>query len=147
MKSAIGRVVLLASAAISCLAEAQAPPNCPVEIKNSGTGPTFNQPYPRGFSVNFVNQASSKLIGVKFSLEFMDAVGDFHAYIFPLTASVGEKPGKGTSVGGALNEAAAPQSYRGYRVTLEKAAFEDGTTWQDDGRKSCALAVDYKAKK
>lgn len=140
-------VLLLAASAASApckITENTTTPaaGCPIAIQTFGQ--TFINPDLLGnFHMSFKNISDKPILGVVFHLDVMDAVGNLApAAIAPqFTGKVA--PGKGKSIAGNLleyyqREPAVP----GGRLYVETISFVDGSTWKDDGSKSCRMVID-----
>lgn len=90
-------------------------------------------------SLRYGNRGASKLVGAKFSLDLMDATRDWTPYLNDLTAS--EQVSVRHMGDSSWDLLLYNQSVAGYRVTLKKLAFDDGTSWEDDGTKKCNVTV------
>ena len=88
----------------------------------------------------FRNTSQKAIIGTKFGLELMDATGDFSPYITDETDPEKVKPNGSEMARWPLltinNES------HGYRLTVKKVAFSDGTVWEDNGTSQCRVVED-----
>lgn len=115
---------------------------CPIEILDAAVvEPSVTGSIPSGYRVlvDFQNQSTKKIIGVSFGLDLMDAVGDWSSYPTNLLMEANLKPGKKNINNGWP---IAPGQASGGRIYVKKIAFEDGTTWEDDGTKKCQYVKD-----
>ena len=111
---------------------------CPVTITRVFAGSTLN--------VKYKNTSEKEIQGVKFNATFYDSTNDPHP-IGGFQDSGKLKPGKST-----LGEWHAGWEKRygelagGAEVWVEKVAFNDGTSWQDDGEHTC-IGLDNRREK
>lgn len=115
-------------------------PSCPVQIKNFATGPSLNAD--NTFQVVFTNKTDRTIIGAQFTLEFMNPVGDFVSYYKPVEVADAVKPEKKAHWAGRLIPASDFAIINGFRVVLTKVAYDNGTTWEDNGTQQCKLTQD-----
>jgi hypothetical protein len=94
--------------------------------------------------ISYRNTTQAIVIGAKFGLELMDSTGDFTPYLTDESDAEKIKP-NGTSIP-SWDLLTVNQESSGYRITLKKVAFSDGTTWQDDGKNKCRVIEDYRKK-
>jgi hypothetical protein len=113
--------------------------NCPVTIHKVGKMPLN----PNVIRWTFENTSDKKIVGLKFDLTLIDAVGDPHGSIFTFADKVKLNPGKKDS-GIYEPHLEREEASRGALVTLRKALFEDGTAWEDDGKSGCSLKGTWK---
>jgi hypothetical protein len=118
-------------------------PGCPVNIyrtnvRHQGTDH-------QSLEVRYINSTDKVIIGAKFSVDLMDATGDFTEYLTDFTHSARMKPKDRELPEWDLTFTLNP-STPGFRVTVKKIAFNDGTTWQDDGTSQCRVVEDYRRK-
>jgi hypothetical protein len=120
-------------------------PSCPVTF----TGIYADSPGRGGtlVSVHFVNQSEKRLIAAKLGLIGFDATRDRHEFPEQYAIAVNLKPQrKASPIFRVQEDEFAIDTAGGASVYLVKLMFSDGSTWQDDGTKSCSLAIHGKAK-
>jgi hypothetical protein len=141
MKTSINTVLILALLCVaSCLASVKntsTASSCPVRITQAYF--LGSRGIERTFYLSYLNQSEKIVIGAKFGFDLLDGVGDFHPYASDLTTSRKTKVGKRN-----LNTTFAiyDNPDAGMRVYAKKVAFDDGTTWTDDGSMRCQYAED-----
>jgi hypothetical protein len=117
------------------LAAAQsAPVKCPIQFKVVET-----RRWVPDVGVGFWNRSDKVIVGVKFQLQMFDATGDPAKSPFEYVSAHKVKPGKYSDPG--WTNAYLERPYMSHKATmwLQKAMFEDGTTWEDDGTHSCSM--------
>jgi hypothetical protein len=92
--------------------------------------------------IAYRNVSPVYIIGAKFGLELMDSTGDFSPYLTDESDSERVKP-NGNSVP-TWDLLTINRESSGYRITVLKVAFSDGTVWQDDGTNKCRVTEDYR---
>jgi hypothetical protein len=120
-------------------------PSCPVTL----TGIYADSPSRGGtrVSVHFVNQSDKRLIAAKVGLVGFDAARDRHEFPEQYALAVNLKPQReARPIWRVREDEFANDTAGGASVYLVKLMYSDGSTWQDDGTKSCALAIQGKAK-
>jgi hypothetical protein len=88
-----------------------------------------------------MSRSPQEIIGVKFDIDFMDAVGDWSESLTTFTLTDRIKPGKGRSGTFRLIGVDDIRHLQGFRLYLKKVAFADGTVWEDK-TKACAWEQD-----
>jgi len=80
------------------------------------------------------NISDKTIVGIRFSLYYVDSVGEFHDLNGEYNAGATIKPGQKrlAEVRYYLPE------YRNTHANTEKVRFEDGSTWQNDGTMLCS---------
>jgi len=124
---------------------------CPVEIRDfgvarplGGTSDALGHVWEGNFSVHFKNSSERQILGIKFGVDVMDGVGDFRPALFDVSYSGGRVgPGKKGDDRWRVPEWNDGEP-AGSRLWVKKVAFTDGTTWVDDGTKSCRMTFDYR---
>jgi hypothetical protein len=120
-------------------------PSCPITLTGIYAGP----PGHNGtlVSVHFVNQSDKRLIAAKVGLIGFDATWDRHLFPEEYAIAVDLKPQReARPIWRVREDEFANDTAGGASVYLAKLMFSDGSTWQDDGTKSCSLAIQGKAK-
>ena len=120
-------------------------PPCPLTVIRSQTGPNYFVE-PHVFSVHVHNETDKVIIGSQFNIDFMNAVGDLVPYDIPLDAAGTIKPDKKATFSGQIYPFYLLHHMNGYRVSVHKLQFADGSTWVDDGTLQCQITVDYRHK-
>lgn len=91
--------------------------------------------------IYYVNKSAKKVVGVKFGLDLMDSTNDWSEYPENFSTSYTLKPG---SSGDDPEWAVYPDQTSATRVYVLKVAFDDGTTWTDDGTKACQYVKKFR---
>lgn len=112
--------------------------SCPVHIIGAAAGYADAEcPYRTCLWINMENQQAKKVVGAKFGVQFIDAVGDPHESIFHYTSNDSVKPSKKHMYQWVLTGTDAQDVSNGASAWVEKLLFEDGSKWEDDGNKRC----------
>ena len=119
-------------------------PPCPLTIVRFQTGRVVGDP--QVFAVNVHNETDKVIIGSQFNIEFMNSVGDLVPYYRPIDAAGKIKPDKTTRFFGKIYPWDLIRNMNGYRVSVRKVQFADGSTWVDDGTLQCQSVRDYRSK-
>ncbi len=120
-------------------------PDCPATL----TGVYADSPrHKQGrVSVHLVNQTEKRVIAVKVGFDGLDATWDRHEFPATYASAVSLRPEKeATPIWRVEDEGFAVNIASGVRVYLLKLMFADGSTWKDDGTKSCSLTISGRAK-
>jgi hypothetical protein len=98
-------------------------------------------------SVHLVNQTEKRVIALKVGFDGFDAALDKHEFPETYASAVSLKPEREAKPIWHVEDATfAVNIASGVRVYLLKLVFADGSTWRDDGTKSCSLSVSGRAK-
>jgi hypothetical protein len=98
-------------------------------------------------SVHLVNQTEKRVIAVKVGFDGFDAALDKHEFPDTYASAVSLKPEREAKPVWPVEDAAfTPNTASGVRVYLLKLLFADGSSWRDDGTKSCSLSISGPAK-
>ena len=108
-------------------------PTCPVRFKSAWIPYTLG--LEKALYIHYFNQSTKRIIGIKFGFDMMDAVGDFTPYPEDLTSNDSVKPSKSGSASYNIYD---DSSDDGLRIYTKKVLFDDGTTWEDDGKMHCS---------
>jgi hypothetical protein len=99
-------------------------------------------------SVHFVNQTESRVIGVKVGFGGRDAVWDVETLLKTYSVVVDLRPHRTDAPIWKVNDPDfEANTAGGISVYLIKVMFENGSTWKDDGTRSCSLAVSGRPKR
>jgi hypothetical protein len=115
-------------------------PSCPITL----TGLYAGHQHRTGtlVSIHFVNQTEKRLIAIKVGIIGFDATRDSHDFSEPYAIAVNLKPQREARPIWRVQEGEfETKTSSGARVYLTKLVFSDGTTWEDDGTKSCSLSI------
>jgi hypothetical protein len=116
---------------------------CPVEIQSFGSVFSTQRSALGNYEARYRNKSTKTIIGVKFGIELMDAVGDFRPTVAGIDYAGKLEPTKKAHVTGNIIEYVnTHKDYPGERLTVVKVAFNDGTTWSDDGKGTCHMTYD-----
>ena len=114
---------------------------CPIQItKVDPIAVVFGTTDPWGWElkVSYKNTGSKTIVAAKFGADFIDATGDRRRSAWDYTTTTTVKPNQEKSGhwpdGVYVSEIGMKVQVS---VWLEKAAFSDGSRWEDDGSKSC----------
>jgi len=154
LKTKIAILALALSAALPVVAQntpatpdAKPENKCPIQYKSLIHG---KEPGRGSYvSVSFTNTTDKTISASKFGVVVFDSVGHRSDYVKTLGSTQEVKPGKG----GKLSEETSieyksgaraddPQHRNGVQVYIVKMSFADGTSWVDDGSKSCASSIE-----
>ncbi|HEV2275004.1 MAG TPA: hypothetical protein VGR96_12610 [Acidobacteriaceae bacterium] len=116
-------------------------PACPVTL----TGIYAGSPGRGGtdVSVHFVNASERRVIAVKFGFTGLDATRDAHDFSEPYALAVNLKPRKeARPIWRVQDEDFQGDTASGARVYLMKVVYANGSTWEDDGTRSCSLSIE-----
>ena len=154
MKTKIALLALALSAALPAVAQntpatpATKPDNkCPIQYKSLMHG----KDTPKGSYVSFSygNTSAKTIASSTFGVVFFDAEGKRSDYNRTIGNMQEVKPGKGGKVSEETtieyksgSRADDPQHRNGVQVYIVKLSFTDGTSWIDDGSKSCASPIE-----
>ena len=152
MKTRIALLALALSAALPVVAQnataAAKPENkCPIQYKSLMHGKdTAKGSY---VSFSFGNTSAKTIASSTFGVVFFDAEGKRSDYNRTISNTQEVKPGKGGKVSEETtieyksgSRADDPQHRNGLQVYIVKMSFTDGTSWIDDGSKSCASPIE-----
>lgn len=101
-------------------------PACPIEFNKVRVIPWGTE---KRLVIAYTNIGKSDLIGLKFKAYAIDAVGDEHEA--PVAFTSGSKTKAGKNHEDRFEGFWLGDDTTSYRVVLIKAAFADGTTWED----------------
>ena len=154
MKTKIALLALALSAALPAVAQntpatpATKPDNkCPIQYKSLMHG----KDTPKGSYVSFSygNTSAKTIASSTFGVVFFDAEGKRSDNNRTIGNMQEVKPGKGGKVSEETtieyksgSRADDPQHRNGVQVYIVKLSFTDGTSWIDDGSKSCASPIE-----
>jgi hypothetical protein len=120
-------------------------PACPVTL----TGVYADSPrHKHGrVSVHLVNQTEKRVIVVKVGFGGLDAAWDKHDFAETFASAVNLKPEREARPVWQVEDGDfAVNIASGVRVYLLKLMYADGSTWVDDGTRSCSLSISGRAK-
>ena len=120
-------------------------PACPAML----TGVYADSPTRRKgrVSVHLVNESEKRVIAVKVGLDGLDAARDSHPFVETYASTLSLKPEKEAKpIWYVEDENFAVNIASGVRVYILKLIFADGSTWKDDGTRSCSLSISGRAK-
>lgn len=87
------------------------------------------------------NDTPKVVVGAKFGVYTLDAVKDKHEYPLALVNEYKHKPGKDVADFESLSLIGREDAEGGAIVWVQKVLYADGTTWEDDGSRSCQIAT------
>lgn len=154
MKTKIALLALTLSVALPVVAQntaattAAKPENkCPIQYKSLMHG----KDTPKGSYVSFsyANMSDKIITSSTFGVVFFDAEGKRNDYNRTIGNIQEVKPGKGGKVSEETtieyksgSRTDDPQHRNGVQVYIVKMSFAGGTSWIDDGSKSCASPIE-----
>lgn len=154
MKIRIALLALALSAALPVVAqntvatpEAKPDNKCPLQYKSLMHG----KDTPKGsyLSISYANTSNKTITSSTFGVVVFDAVGKRSDYNRTIGNAQEVKPGKGGKVSEETtieyksgSRADDPQHRNGVQVYIVKVSFTDGTSFIDDGSKSCASPIE-----
>lgn len=130
---AMRRTALCAAALLVLSVSAWAQQECPIEITKVHSKIDLH--------VIFRNITKKELRAYELSATFFDAVGNAHPSYHNFIATDKVKPG-GRGVGQWNQSYNKANQGGGAQIVILKAKFADGSTWADDGSKSCRFKSD-----
>lgn len=111
---------------------------CPVQVTKAFTRGVYRESGGRlsfpSMVIHFTNVSDKVIVGTKFSAYYTNAVGDKRESVNTFTTGDTVKPGKSKRV--EFNQYDT-NSIKAPSVYVLKVKFQDGTTWEDDGKRSC----------
>ncbi len=130
--------IFCATVSIFAQTPQQATQSCPVKV--TLVRPRYKYvTHDTRIHIRALNDSTKVVIGVKFGLYTLDAVNDKHEYPEMLVLSDSYKPAKEASEDFTVTLQSEAEGARGAIVWTQKVLFADGTSWEDDGSRSCQL--------
>lgn len=110
---------------------------CPISIHKVN----LNTAYSPEFRMFYANTSTKMMLGTKFGVDVMDPTGDY-VPSNDVADTHKNNPGKGSAP--LFRVESLNNHPSGLRIYLKKVAFDDGTTWEDDGTMACRIVEDYR---
>jgi hypothetical protein len=87
--------------------------------------------------LELANTTEKKIVGAKFDVQYVDSVGDVHESVFHYTSTDTVKPNKKHRYSWLAEHWDVQDSNGGTIAWIHKLLFDDGSTWEDHGVRTC----------